>query len=186
MCVSRVLCRWVCVCVWDFDLHFFLLGLHIVPLQQQALNETSRSFPEKDAHHATTQEHRVERNHTRGALAHNRAKTHTFITHDPRRYASTSLLASLCLFITSGESRVNQLFFDWFDLALIVSSKAHISAARSINGLHFMQQQPSSPCSPSSPQVPCSLCLHAPLPPSTLALQLCRSDVWYINGTCAE
>ncbi len=35
---------------------FFLLGLHIVPLRQQAINETSRSFPEKDAYRATKRE----------------------------------------------------------------------------------------------------------------------------------
>lgn len=168
---------------------FFLLGLHIVPLRQQPINETSRSFPEKDAYHATTHEqthafcpplcwvhmHR----HSRTRLCKD-----THIYHTGRDALQLSLHASLRLFMTSGDSKVNQLFFDWFDLVLTVCSHAYPAAVKSSNGLHFMQQECQTQLPVSTAFSPSSLLFVFTCPPP--ALQLCRSDGWYINGTCAE
>lgn len=136
-----------------FDFHFFLLGLHIAPLRQQPINETSRSFPEKkmltvrlhtNTHaffalfcvegtrrHTGAPRTTVQRHTSRGALAHSRP-----------------------------EFQIS-CFFDWFDLVLTVCVHACVAAARRGNIIELCATTMSSA---PSPWITCSLCLHAPPP----------------------
>lgn len=81
---------------------------------------------------------------------------YTHLAHTCRDTVQPSPRASLRSFLTSRDPKVNQLFFDWFDLVLTVCISAYAAAVRSCNGL------PVSPCSPPSPWVPRFLCLHVP------------------------
>lgn len=153
-----------CVCVCgNFDLHFSCLVCILFPSSNKLLMRQAGHSQKR------MRTMRLHKNTVLSAttLAGTRTKTHAFITRDPQRYTSASLHASLCLFITSGESRVNQLFFDWFDLVLTVCSKAHMSAARSSNGLHFMQQQTQLSMFTLFSTSSLALCVYMPpLPPS--------------------
>lgn len=166
-----------------FDFHFFLLGLHIASLRQQPINETSRSFPEKDAYHATTHEQA----HAFCPLlcsAHTHAQTSRLQRH---MLSSTctcrdTIQQRLSAFTTSREPRVCQLVFAWSDHALTICIFAG-AAASSSSSLYFVQQACKAPLATSTSFSLCSSAFvyMSPLPP-----QLCSSDGWCINGTCAE
>lgn len=189
----RVLWQWVCVTMEVggrkyFDLHFSCLVCILFPsgnnlLMRQAGHSQKRMLTMRL--HMNT--------HMLFALfcvectrtgTHTQLRRDTHIYHTGRDTLQLSLHASLRLFMTSRDSKVNQLFFDWFDLVLTVCSHAYVAAVKSSNGLHFMQQECQTQLSVSTPFSPSSLLFVFTCPPP--ALQLCRSDGWYINGTCAE